>query len=121
MVMVKAKFFPSKMLSWVRTASGYVARPEGKRGRIITVGNFKGGVAKTTTAVSLAQALTLRGRRVLVIDCDPQSTYWHRLDLIPALSVLFDAEFIIPSRVIKTSRFQFWDILNKGIKPLTES
>src|SRR5260364_305932 len=51
----------------------------------------------------------------------PQSTYWHRLDLIPALSVLFDAEFIIPSRVIKTSRFQFWDILNKGIKPLTES
>src|SRR5260364_307285 len=113
MVMVKAKFFPSKMLSWVRTASGYVARPEGKRGRIITVGNFKGGVAKTTTAVSLAQALTLRGRRVLLIEGEkedltyaPQSTYWHRLDLIPALSVLFDAEFIIPSRVIKTSRFQ---------------
>ena len=48
--------------------------PKGKRGRIVTVANFKGGVAKTTTAVSAAQALTLLGRKVLVIDCDPQGT-----------------------------------------------
>ena len=33
---------------------------------------MKGGTGKTTTAVSLAHGLTLSGRRVLLVDCDPQ-------------------------------------------------
>ena len=39
---------------------------------IITVSNRKGGVAKTTTAVTLAHGLALKGKRVLVVDIDPQ-------------------------------------------------
>jgi chromosome partitioning protein len=50
---------------------------------ILAVANQKGGVAKTTTVASLGTALAERGRRVLLVDLDPQACLTFSLGLDP--------------------------------------
>ncbi len=51
--------------------------------KIITVSNQKGGVGKITTAVSLAHYLSKKGRKVLLIDLDPQGQCATSLGMDP--------------------------------------
>lgn len=49
--------------------------------KVITIAQQKGGAGKTTVAIHLAVAWSQRGRRVAIVDIDPQgsTTYWHKL------------------------------------------
>lgn len=58
-------------------------RRRGEKLQTIAVANFKGGSAKTTTTIYLAQYLALQGYRVLAIDLDPQASLTSMLGVQP--------------------------------------
>ena len=81
--------------AWVREYRAKYLRPPGAEAVCIAVANFKGGVGKTTTAMTLAQGLTLKGHRVLVIDCDPQGSLTTLFGILPDTEV-DDSQTILP-------------------------
>jgi len=84
----RRQFTVAEARQWVMKLSKIPKRPPGARGATIAVVNFKGGSTKTTTAFNLAQGLTLRGRRVLLVDLDPQGSATTLTGMLPAAEVL---------------------------------
>ncbi|NLF01508.1 MAG: ParA family protein [Anaerolineales bacterium] len=77
---------------------------------IVTVANQKGGVGKTTTAVTLAHGLALRSYRVLLVDLDPQGQCASHLGLEPTCGVFDLLVSRLPARdvVRSTGRPGLW-------------
>jgi len=65
-------------------------RPDGSKPIILSISNFKGGVAKSTTTLHMVQKCALAGLRCLVIDLDPQATLSLWFGYVPDIDVKED-------------------------------
>ncbi len=83
----RRKFTLEDTRTWAQSTRSKFMRPANAEAITIAVANFKGGVTKTTTAVTLAQGLSLRGHKVLVIDVDPQGSMTTLFGLLPDVDV----------------------------------
>jgi len=87
--------------------------------KIISVINQKGGVGKTTTVINLAAGLTMKGKKILVIDLDPQGNATTGLGLsntdseLTIYSVLNGNKKI--SEVIQSTKFENLDLISSNV------
>jgi chromosome partitioning protein len=78
--------------------------------RKISIVNFKGGTGKTTTAVNLSYALSLKDYKVLIIDCDTQGTIANWFGVINPENTLY--ELLIDEVKLKDCIYQVRDNLD---------
>lgn len=91
----KRIFSLPEAIAWVKQFAGFEQRPENAPAFVWASGNFKGGVTKTTTALAVAQGLSLRGKKGLIIDVDPQGSMTSLFGMIPD-SQIAESDTVVP-------------------------
>jgi chromosome partitioning protein len=86
--------------------------------RIIAITNQKGGVGKTTTAINLGAALARAGRRVLLLDLDPQGNASTGLGIEPSLRAITTSDLLFGETTLSTAAIRT-TIGNLSIIPAT--
>ena len=88
--------------------------------KIISVINQKGGVGKTTTVINLAAGLTMKGKKILIIDLDPQGNATTGLGLsntenseLTIYSVLNGNKKI--SEVVQSTKFENLNLVTSNV------
>lgn len=110
----RREFTLPEVREWVREYRLRSLKPEGADAVVISVVNFKGGVGKTTTTMTLAQGLSLKGNNVLVVDSDPQGSLTTLFGILPATEVE-DEDTILPvclgtrESISSAIRQTYWD------------
>ncbi len=92
-----------------------------KQNRIIAVANEKGGVGKTVTVINLGAALSLKGKRVLIVDMDPQFNATRGLgvdiddEMLTVYDIIKDDKKIYADNVILKTKWKLLDLIPSHI------
>lgn len=88
-------------------------RRPGEHLQVISIANFKGGSAKTTTCVHLAHYLALQGYRVLALDLDPQASLSAMFGAQPEVDVGPNETIYAALRYEESEKRPIRDIIRK--------
>jgi chromosome partitioning protein len=110
--------------------------------KVISIANFKGGVGKTTSTVNIGAGLSAVGKKILLIDLDPQFNLTQSLGLMhtdkpiygalrgeypltpivitEGLSIISSSLDLIKAEIELSAEFKREEILNRLISPIND-